>query len=177
MCRGALVLLVALAGHASAAEPAKTFFDGAHGVQYDYPAHFKLDPEYHGSSTMIGVTDSSSGKGDISFMVLTDAPVIPLFDQESDAERFIDALRPQVAQGMRRSELLRAGPSRLLGRPAADMVWVHQPNTLSGQRIQLRLIGTVVDGKTYLLRCSYPAAVAAEYDKACELMRDSARRR
>lgn len=173
----AVALLAALASQAGAADTTKTFVDPVLGVQYDYPAHFKLDPQYHGADTMIGVTDSSSGKGDISFMVLTDEPVIPRFEQAGDAERFIEALRPQLARGLRRGEWVRAGPSRLFGQPAADMVLTHQPNTLSAQRIQLRLIGTVIDGKTYLLRCSYPADVAPEYDPACELMRDSARRR
>ena len=64
-----------------------------------------------------------------------------------------------------------------LGRPAADVVYRHILNVASRRPLQLRLVATVIGGKTYSLRCSYPADLAAEYDAVCDAIRDSARLR
>ena len=66
---------------------------------------------------------------------------------------------------------------QLLGRPAADVVYRHILNVASRRPLQLRLVATVIGGKTYSLRCSYPADLAAEYDAVCDAIRDSARLR
>ena len=85
----ALWLSACLATAAFAAAPSvpdtATFVDKASGVTYDYPASFKLDPEFHGSPVMIGVSDSSMEKGDISFRFLTDPALVPKVDSAADA--------------------------------------------------------------------------------------------
>ena len=53
----------------------------------------------------------------------------------------------------------------------------HILNVASRRPLQLRLVATVIGGKTYSLRCSYPADLAAEYDAVCDAIRDSARLR
>ena len=50
-------------------------------------------------------------------------------------------------------------------------------NDASGRRLQRALVAPVFGGKTYSLRCSYPADLAAEYDAVCDAIRDSARLR
>lgn len=152
-----------------------TFVDKENGVSYDYPARFKLDPEYHGSSVMIGVTDSSMDKGDISFRFLTGEALIPRFD-EGDTDRFTEALRAQLDKTLARGKHVRSAPARMLGRPAAEVAYQYVFSRSLPRPLQLRLIGTVIDGKSYYLRCSYPLDLATEYDSACDLIRDSVRR-
>ena len=132
-----------------------TFVDKASGVTYDYPASFKLDPEFHGSPVMIGVSDSSMEKGDISFRFLTDPALVPKVDSAADAEQLGAALRARLDAFLRRAQFQRMGSTQLLGRPAADVVYRHILNVASGRPLQLRLVATVIGGKTYSLRCSY----------------------
>lgn len=177
----ALWLSACLATAAFAAAPSvpdtATFVGKASGVTYDYPASFKLDPEFHGSPVMIGVSDSSMEKGDISFRFLTDPALVPKVDSAADAEQLGAALRAQLDASLRRAQFQRMGSTQLLGRPAADVVYRHILNVASRRPLQLRLVATVIGGKTYSLRCSYPADLAAEYDAVCDAIRDSARLR
>ena len=171
----ALCLVAGTAAIAQTPWPVATFVDKENGVSFNYPAHFKPDPLYQGATTMVGVTDSSMDKGDISFRFLTGEALLPRFD-EGDADRFAQALRAQLAETLPRGKYLRSAPARLLAHPAAEVVYQYVVNRASPRPLQLRLVGTVIEGKSYYLRCSYPVDLAAEYDSACDHIRDSARR-
>ena len=93
------------------------------------------------------------------------------------AERLGAALRAHLDGSLRGGRFQRVGGAQLLGRPAADVVYRHILNVASRRPLQLRLVATVIGGKTYSLRCSYPADLAAEYDAVCDAIRDSARLR
>jgi len=156
-----------------AAEPLAVFADPALGVRYEYPARWRPDPEFQGSSVMVGVTDSSPERGDSSFRIVAGEPALPRLD-EGDADRFITALRAAVEPGLPRASFQRAGPARLLGRPAVELLYHHRPLGISPRQQVLQLVATVLDGQGYVLRCHYPLPHAAEYAAACEAIRASA---
>jgi hypothetical protein len=162
-----------LALPALAAEPLAVFADPALGVRYEYPARWRLDPEFQGSSAMVGVTDSSPERGDSHFGIAAGEPALPRLD-EGDEERFIAALRAAVEPGLPRARFQRAGPARLLGRPAVELVWHHRPLGVSPRQQVLQLVATVAGGRGYVLRCHYPLPHEAEYAAACDTLRASA---
>ncbi len=168
---GLLLALASTMPTAVAAQDMRSFAAPDGSYTFSYPLDFALDHEFaDGTGDVTGVTASSPANGDVIVTFL--GPRDP-----GDIEEASESTRPEITDAFTKAvarlastTLKSSSMTRMLGRPAVDMVFQNARMPFSKERPQIkRYVFTIAGGKAYNFECIYRADKAEQFAPACDL--------